>query len=457
MCKIEVFLLVQYPLSFRKKIWYDNRVVFTDFTFSKDLTMTQTSRRTFLQTLAMTGTGLLAAEHLPQQTLANDNRLLGGGRRTRQGESRQGESRQGESRQGEMSLTTAEFGTTADGQTVNIYKLDNGRGVSVEVLSLGGIMHSVNLPDRNGKTVNVSASLETLADYEQRRPFFGALVGRYGNRIAGAKFTLDGQEYSLPVNNGPNSLHGGKKGFDTVVWDVQPFSDTTRGRRGNAIGLVLKYLSKDGEEGFPGNLDVTVRYILDTNNRWTMDYTATTDKPTVVNLTNHTFWNLAGYPNSNHDHVLTLNADHYLPTDNTLIPTGELAPVAGTPFDFRTPHRIGDRIHLVEGDHFAGGYDHCYVLNQKRRRQMTFCADVYEPTSGRTMRVDTTEPGVQLYAGNFFNGSVKAHGYAYEKHAAFCLETQHFPDSPNQPEFPSTVLRPGEVYRTTTVHTFGVR
>lgn len=401
--------------------------------------MTQTTRRTFLQTLAMTGTGLLAAEHLPQQTLADDNV-----RRRRVG-------------QREMSLTTSEFGTTKDGQTVNLYKLDNGRGISVEVLSLGGIMHSVNLPDRTGKTVNVSASLETLADYEQARPFFGALVGRYGNRIAGGKFTLDGQEYTLPINNGPNSLHGGKKGFDSVVWDVQPFGNSPRSRRGNAIGLVLKYTSKDGDEGFPGTLDVTVRYTLDTNNRWTMDYTATTDKPTVVNLTNHTFWNLAGYPNTNHDHVLTLNADHYLPTDNTLIPTGELVPVAGTPFDFRTPHRIGERIHLVEGDHFAGGYDHCYVLNQRRPGRMTLCANVYEPTSGRTMRVDTTEPGVQLYAGNFFNGSLKAHGYAYEKHGAFCLETQHFPDSPNQPHFPSTALRPGEVYRTTTVHTFGVR
>jgi aldose 1-epimerase len=188
-----------------------------------------------------------------------------------------------------------------------------------------------------------------------------------------------------------------------------------------------------------------------------MDYTATTDKKTVLNLTNHTFWNLAGYPNTNHDHVLTLNADYYLPTDNTLIPTGERAPVAGTPFDFRTPYRIGERIDQVEGDHFAGGYDHCYVLNQRRPRQMTFCANVYEPASGRVMRVDTTEPGVQLYAGNFLDGSLQAFGHSYEKHGALCLETQHFPDSPNQPAFPCTVLRPGEVYRTTTVHTFGTR
>jgi aldose 1-epimerase len=407
------------------------------FTPSKDFTMT--SRRTFLKAAAMTGTGLFVAKHLPQQsyaqTVAVGNGLFGKN----------------------MTITTSEFGETSDGKTVNLYKLDNGRGVTVEVLSLGGIMHSVNVPDRNGKIVNVSASLEAVADYERARPFFGALVGRYGNRIAGGKFTLDGQEYTLPQNNGPNSLHGGRKGFDAVVWDVQAFGQSRLFGRGNSIGLKLKYTSKDGEEGYPGNLDVTVVYELDANNRWTMDYTARTDKATVINLTNHTFWNLAGYPNTNHDHVLTLNADHYLPTDNTLIPTGVLEPVAGTPFDFRTPHKIGERIHQVEGDHFAGGYDHCYVLNQQpRRKQMTFCAKVVEPTSGRTMRVDTTEPGVQLYTGNFFDGSLKAHGYAYEKHGAFCLETQHYPDSPNQLQFPSTVLKPGEVYHTTTVHTFGV-
>ena len=402
--------------------------------------MPQTSRRSFLKAAALTSAGMFAAEGLSQThantKVVNVTSFLG--RR-------------------DMSITTSEFGKTADGKTVNIYKLDNGYGISVEVLSLGGIMHSVNLPDRKGRITNVSAGLESVADYEERRPFFGALVGRFGNRIAGGKFTLDGQEYSLPQNNGPNSLHGGRKGFDTVVWDVQPFGQPSVFGRGNAVGLVLKYTSKDGEEGYPGNLDVTVVYRLDVHNRWTMDYTATTDKPTVVNLTNHTFWNLAGYPNTNHNHILTLNADHYLPTDNTLIPTGALEPAAGTPFDFRSPRRIGERIHLVEGDHFAGGYDHCYVLNQIRPKQMTFCADVYEPTTGRTMRVDTTEPGVQFYAANFFNGSLKAFGYSYEKHGAFCLETQHYPDSPNQPDFPSTVLRPGEVYRTTTVHTFGVR
>ena len=399
--------------------------------------MIKSSRRTFLIAAALTGAaGVLAAERtLAQTTVVSvpPPRTLLGGRR------------------GRMTITTTKFGETADGKTVDIYKLDNGRGITVEVLSLGGIIYRFNVPDRNGTPGNVSAILETVADYEQRRPFFGALVGRYGNRIANAKFTLDGVEHTLPANNGPNSLHGGHKGFDTVVWEVQPFSE-----RGS-VGLQLKYTSQDGEEGYPGKLDVTVIYRLDDRNRWTMDYTARTDKATVVNLTNHTFWNLAGFPNTIYDHVLMLNADRFLPTDNTLIPTGVLQPVAGTPLDFRVPHRIGERINQIEEAHFAGGYDHCYVLNQPRRRQLTFCANVYEPTSGRVMRIDTTEPGVQLYTGNFLNGTSKAFDVSYEKHGAFCLETQHFPDSPNKPEFPSTVLRPGEVYRTTTVHTFGVR
>jgi aldose 1-epimerase len=405
------------------------------------LFMTNTSRRTFLKAAALTtGASVLAAGQTFAETTVVSvptgplQTLLGGRRRG-----------------GGMTITTSKFGETAEGETVDIYTLDNGRGITVEVLSLGGNIRAFNVPDRNGKEGNVSAILETVADYERYRPFFGSIVGRYANRIANARFTLDGVEYTLPANNGPNSLHGGRRGFDTVVWDVQPF-----GERGN-IGLQMKYTSQDGEEGYPGKLDVTVIYSLDARNRWTMDYTARTDKATVVNLTNHTFWNLAGFPNTNHDHVLTLNADRFLPTDNTLIPTGELQHVAGTPLDFRTPRRIGERIHQIEGAHFAGGYDHCWVLNQRRPRQMTFCANVYEPTSGRMMRIDTTEPGVQFYAGNFLDGTKTAFGHTYEKHGAFCLETQHYPDSPNQPAFPSTILRPGGVYRTTTVHTFGVR
>ena len=405
--------------------------------FSRKHAMSKPSRRTFLKTAAASA-GVFAAATLSKQSLAQ-NLAVGRGLFGRN-----------------MTINTSKFGETADGKTVHIWKLDNCRGITVEVLSLGGIMHSVNLPDRNGKITNVSANLETVADYERERPFFGSIIGRFGNRIANGKFTLDGQEFTLPQNNGPNSLHGGNKGFDTVVWDARLVGKPSF-FGANAVELVLKYKSKDGEEGYPGNLDVTVIYRLDDANRWTMDYTATTDKPTVINLTNHTFWNLAGYPNTNHGHVLTLNADHYLPTDDTLIPTGELASVADTPFDFRTPRTIGERIDQVEGEHFAGGYDHCYVLNQERRRRMTFCANVYEPTSGRVMRIHTTEPAVQFYAGNFLDGSLKAFGHTYEKHGAFCLETQHYPDSPNQSAFPSTVLRPGEVYRTTTVHTFGTR
>jgi aldose 1-epimerase len=354
-----------------------------------------------------------------------------------------------------MNISQSEFGKTANGKTVDIYKLDNGRGITVEVLSLGGVIYSFNVPDKNRNTTNISANLETVAEYEKARPFFGALIGRYGNRIADGKFTLDGKEYSLPLNNGKNSLHGGVKGFDTVLWNIKKL----KGR--DYVGLELKYTSQDGEEGYPGNLDVTVIYKLDNKNRWTMDYIATTDKTTVVNLTNHTFWNLAGFssdaPNTNLHHLLTLNADQFLPTDNTLIPTNELKPVAETPLDFRTPYEIGERIARIEGEHFAGGYDHCFVLNQKRPKQLTFCAEIVEPNSGRTMRIDTTEPSVQFYSGNFLDGSTKAFGRQYTKHSAFCLETQHFPNSPNNPAFPSTVLKPGETFRSTTIHTFGVK
>lgn len=354
-----------------------------------------------------------------------------------------------------MNIEKAEFGKAADGTTVDIYTLDNGRGITVEVLSLGGVIYSFNVPDRDGKTVNVSANLETVAEYEKYRPFFGALVGRYGNRIANGKFTLDGKEYNLPKNNGPNSLHGGNKGFDTKIWNVEEI-------RGNDyIGLKMTYTSQDGEEGYPGTMNVTVLYKLDTKNRWTMDYTATTDKETVLNLTNHTFWNLAGYPAdkaaTNHDHVLKLNADRFLPTDNTLIPTGEVKSVIGTPLDFLKPYRIGERISQIEGDHFAGGYDHCMVLVDKKPGTLGPCADVYEPNSGRFMVIETTEPAVQFYSGNFLDGSTGAFGHKYGKHGAFCLETQHYPDSPNKPDFPSTVLKPGETYRSTTIHTFGVR
>lgn len=354
----------------------------------------------------------------------------------------------------QMKIEKSEFGKTVDDQTVEKYKLHNGKGITAEVLTLGGVIYTFNVPDKNGNVTNVSANLETVAEYEKYRPFFGALVGRYGNRIAGGKFTLDGNEYTLPTNNGPNSLHGGNKGFDTKVWKAKEIKGT------DYVGLELTYSSVDGEEGYPGKLDVTVQYLLDDKNRWTMNYTATTDKPTVLNLTNHTFWNLAGFPKdkvaTNHDHVLTLNADRFLPTDNTLIPTGELKPVAGTPLDFRTPHKIGERISQVEGAHFAGGYDHCFILNQEKPGQLVLCAEAIEPGSGRTMTIHTTEPGVQFYSGNFLDGSTGAFGHKYGKHGAFCLETQHYPNSPNNPAFPSTVLRPDQTFKSTTIHTFGI-
>jgi aldose 1-epimerase len=353
-----------------------------------------------------------------------------------------------------MSIEKSEFGKTTDGRTVDKYKLDNGKGITVEVLDLGGVIFSFNVPDKNGKVANISANLETVADYENIRPFFGALVGRYGNRIANAAFKLDGKEYKLLANNGPNSLHGGLKGFDAVLWNVEEIKER------DYVGLKLTYTAQDGEEGYPGKLDVTVQYKLDTKNKWTMDYTAKTDKKTVLNLTNHTFWNLAGYSTdkapTNHGHILTLNADRFLPTDDTLIPTGELKSVEGTPLDFRKPHEIGERIADIKEEHFAGGYDHCFVLNQRKKGELTLCAKIVEPESGRTMTIHTTEPGVQFYSGNFLNGKTQAFGVKYDKHAAFCLETQHYPNSPNVPSFPSTVLAPGETFHSTTIHQFGV-
>lgn len=346
-----------------------------------------------------------------------------------------------------MNITKEEFGKTADGKQVDMYTLTNG-SITVKVLNFGGVIWSFEVPDKEGKTVNVSANYEKIGDYEKNRPFFGSLVGRFGNRIAGGKFTLDGKEYKLPTNNGPNGLHGGLKGFDQKIWDVREF------KRGNEVGLVLTYTAADGEEGYPGKLDVTVTYMLDAHNNWTMHYEAKTDKPTILNLTNHTFWNLAGFGETVLEQELTLNADRYLPTDETLIPTGELKNVEGTPLDFRKPHKIGERINDIKEPCFHGGYDHCFVLNQRKPGEMTYCATLVDPKSGRTMKVWTTQPGVQVYSGNFLNGSTEAFGHKYVKHSAICLETQHYPDSPNKPQFPSTVLRPGETYRQTTRHQF---
>ncbi|MDD3585970.1 MAG: galactose mutarotase [Thermoguttaceae bacterium] len=347
--------------------------------------------------------------------------------------------------------TSELFGKTKEGQNVTVWTLKNTNGTTAQILDFGGVLYSLEIVDRQGKFDNVSANLKTVPEYQANRPFFGSLVGRYGNRIAKGKFKLDGKTYSLPINNGKNALHGGLKGFDQVLWNVTPFE------RENGVGLKLEYTAKDGEEGYPGNLTVVVKYILTNDDELVIDYTATTDAPTVLNLTNHTFWNLAGSKGGSIlNHKVHLGATHYLPTDATLIPTGEVLPVDGTPLDFRTPKTIGRDIAKVTQPQFNGGYDHCLVLEEKKPGELTFCAQVEDPKSGRTMEIWTTEPAVQFYTGNFLNGTTGIDGYQYEKHSAFCLETQHYPDSPNQPQFPNVVLRPGNVYRHTTIHKFSV-
>jgi aldose 1-epimerase len=346
----------------------------------------------------------------------------------------------------------ASFGKTTDGQEVQLYTLTNAHGLKATISTYGGTVTSLQVPDKAGKLGNIVLGFDNVSGYQspaflKSGPYFGALIGRYGNRIKGGKFTLDGKEYTLAKNNGPNSLHGGKKGFDKVIWAAEPVASSTDGQ-----ALKLTYLSKDGEEGYPGNLSVTVVYTLTDNDELKIDYTAKTDKATPVNLTNHSYFNLGyGQDKDVLGHEVTLPADRYTVVDETLIPTGELKPVKGTPFDFTTSHTIGERIAQV-----PGGYDHNWVLNNASG--MHPAATVYEPTSGRTLEVTTTEPGVQFYTGNFLDGTLKGTGdVTYGKHYGFCLETQHFPDSPNQPKFPSTVLKPGDTLHSTTVYRFGVR
>jgi aldose 1-epimerase len=341
------------------------------------------------------------------------------------------------------------FGKTTDGTEVQLFTLKNQQGMTATITNYGGIITSLLVPDKTGQLGDVVLGYDSLADYQKDSPYFGALIGRYGNRIKQGKFTLDGKAYQVPVNNGPNSLHGGLKGFDKRVWQATP------GTSADGPTLKLTYLSKDGEEGYPGNLTATVTYTLTNDNALRLDYTATTDKPTPVNLTNHSYFNLAhGTAQNDLDHVVTLNADRYTVVDNSLIPTGELRAVAGTPMDFRQPHAIGERIAQVPGA-APGGYDHNWVLNGEGLRSVV---TVYEPTTGRTMDVTTDQPGVQFYSGNFLDGKLKGKGgTVYNQHYGFALETQHFPDSPNQPKFPSTILRPGETLHSTTIYKFGVR
>lgn len=347
-------------------------------------------------------------------------------------------------------ITVAPYGKLSDGSDISLYTMANGKGATMRVINYGGIIVSLEVPDRDGNPVDVVLGYDSLADYEKRNPFFGALVGRYGNRIAEGKFTLDGTVYELVKNNNGNHLHGGSKGFDKVVWSAEEVPSE------EGVTLRLSYLSKHMEEGYPGNLDVEVLYTLTSDNTVKFDYKATTDRKTVVNLTQHAYFNLNGGRTDILGHELLLNADAFVVVDEKLIPTGEIRPVENTPMDFRKPVRIGERIDDdYEQLRFGLGYDHCWVING---RGMKFTAEVYEALTGIVMTVHTTEPGVQFYTGNFLDGSLTGkNNVVYKKRSGFCLETQHFPDSPNKSEFPSVVLSPGETYSTQTSYQFSVR
>ena len=346
------------------------------------------------------------------------------------------------------------FGQLASRQAVELFTLQNAHGIQVGVTNYGGIITSIRTPDRTGKFADIVLGYDDLAGYVRSSPYFGAIVGRFANRIARGRFTLDGQTYSLAINNGPNSLHGGLRGFDKVVWTAKPF------RNQDGEGVALEYTSPDGEEGYPGTLRARVTYTLTADDRLIVDYGATTDKATPINLSQHSYWNLVG--DASRDilgHVLTINADAITPVDSTLIPTGTIAPVAGTPFDFRTAMPIGARIDQRDNEQirYGGGYDHNFVLNSGGASVdgLRFAARVTEPTTGRTMEIFTTEPGLQFYSGNFLDGSITGkRGVVYSYRHGLVLETQHFPDSPNHPNFPSTILRPGQEFRSRTVFRF---
>ncbi len=341
------------------------------------------------------------------------------------------------------------YGTTADGKRVDSFTLSNSSGMAVKFITYGGILTEISVPDRKGRSANVALGFDSLAKYEAGHPYFGAITGRYANRIGGGKFALDGVEYQLFKQDGTTSLHGGEVGFDKRVWAAREVDEAVE----------LSYTSPDGEEGYPGTLDVTVRYSLGEDNGLRIDYAAVTDAPTVLNLTNHSYFNLMGEGEGTiYDHILTLNADHYTPTNASQIPTGEISPLAGTPFDFRLPKAIGPGQRSADPQILmAKGYDHNFVLNRDglAAGELGFAARVYEPRTGRVMEVWTTEPCVQFYAGNVLDSTlVGSSGRLYRQSDGLALETQHFPDSPNKPQFPSTALRPGERFESTTVYRF---
>ena len=346
-------------------------------------------------------------------------------------------------------IKKASFGKTPEGQAIDLYTLTNKKGMEVAITNFGGIVVSVKVPDRSGKVADVVLGFDSVDGYAKDKSYFGALIGRYGNRIAKGKFSIDGASYTLAQNNGPNSLHGGAKGFNKMVWTAKEISSK------DGAALQLNYLSKDGEEGYPGNLKVQVVYTLTEANEIRIEYSATTDKKTVLNLTNHSYFNLAGQGSGDIlGHELTLQADKFTPVDATLIPTGELRDVAGTPFDFRTKMAIGARIGQDDEQLKLGnGYDHNFVL--RHSGELALAARVLDPKSGRVLEVSTTEPGIQFYTGNFLDGTaVGKGGKPITFRTGFCLETQHFPGSPNHPDFPSTLLSPGQRYHTVTVYKF---
>jgi aldose 1-epimerase len=346
-----------------------------------------------------------------------------------------------------------DWGKLPDGRQVSLYTLKNKNGMELKISDYGGIITHWTAPDRSGKYEDITLGYDSLDGYLKETPYFGALIGRYGNRIAKGKFSLEDKDYTLATNNGANTLHGGKQGFDKVLWSATVLEDRN--------GLELKYLSKDGEEGYPGNLNVTVRYVLEEDNTLHIEYEATTDATTVVNLTNHAYFNLTASREDILKHQVMLNCDTFLPVDAGLIPTSELRKVENSPFDFRKAKAIGQEINQTDNEQIklGGGYDHCWIVNTKDiQDDLKLVAQVLEPTSGRLLTVKSTEPGVQFYSGNFLDGSIKGkQNTLYNKRFGFCLETQHFPDSPNQPSFPTTVLKKGEVLKSKTTYSFSVK
>lgn len=352
-----------------------------------------------------------------------------------------------------LSMTRSPFGTLPNGQAVEAFTLTNANGMEVKAITYGGIITSLKVPDKAGQLGDVVLGYDNLQGYLDKSPFFGTIVGRYGNRIGKGTFAIDGTTYTLPKNNGENHLHGGPQGFDKAIWKAEPFE------RADAVGVVFTHTSPDGDMGYPGTLQAKVTYTLTNDNTLRFDYEATTDKATPVNLTQHSYFNLAGAGNGDVlGHEVEIQADRYTPVDKGLIPVGDLAAVDGTPFDFRKATAIGARI---DADHpqiaLGGGYDHNMVFTRTGTR-LEPVVRVHEPTTGRTLEMATTQPGVQFYTGNFLDGTITGKGgKVYPKRSGFCLETQHFPDSPNKPQFPSTILKPGETYRQSTAYTFGTR